>query len=270
MQLTPGEAARIAETPTANSEAHDLFLRARYLLSDTRKGREVFDQIISLLNRAIELDPDYAEAYAGLGMAHNLDFHNHLTGATDALEVAARFAALGVEKGPTVPFVHFAASLIAVWQRDLDRAKKEAEIALSLSPNDALAVGALGVVETYLGNSLAAIQFGEQAIRLDPTFAQQYMHFVGTAYLVAGKYETAAATFRERIRLAPETDLSRALLASALGHLDEADEARRVWSDLKKIHPRYSFEEHLARLPFRNKADADRIAEGLAKAGLPD
>ena len=48
------------------------------------------------------------------------------------------------------------------------------------------------------------------------------------------------------------------------------DEARRVWADLKKINPRYSFEVHLARLPFRNKADADRIVEGLAKAGLSD
>ena len=95
------------------------------------------------------------------------------------------------------------------------------------------------------------------------------MHFLGSAYLVAGKYETAAATLRERIRLAPETDLSRAFLASALGHLGEVEEARRVWAELKAVNPRYSFEAHLARLPFRNRADADGIADGLAKAGLP-
>ena len=133
-----------------------------------------------------------------------------------------------------------------------------------------MAIGASAIVELYSGNPLAAIPAGERAIRLDPTFTQQYLHFLGSSYLVAGKYETAAATFRERIRLAPETDLSRALFASALGHLGEIDEARRVWADLKKINPRYSFEVHLARLPFRNKADADRIVEGLAKAGLSD
>ena len=39
-------------------------------------------------------------------------------------------------------------------------------------------------------------------------------------------------SFRERIRLAPETDLSRGLLVSALGHLGEIDEARRIWAEL--------------------------------------
>ena len=52
--------------------------------------------------------------------------------------------------------------------------------------------------------------------------------------------------------------------------LGEFDEARRVWAELKKINPKYSFAEHMRRLPFKNQADVDRIREGLAKAGLPD
>lgn len=268
VKLTPVEAARIAESPTASVEAHDLFLRARELLLGQKKNREVFDQIVALLKRAIELDPGYAEPYAGLAMAHNLDFQNRWTGAPDALEVAARFAAQAIEKGPTVPYARFVGCVIAIWQRDLDRARKEAEAALALNPNLAIAIGTLGLVEIYSGNANAAIPLIEQALRLDPAFAQQTLHFLGSAYLVAGKYETAAATFRERIRLAPETDLSRAFLASALGHLGEVGEARRVWAELKAVNPRYSFEGHLARLPFRNQTDADRIREGVTMAGL--
>jgi len=90
------------------------------------------------------------------------------------------------------------------------------------------------------------------------------------AHIVAGKSEAAAASFRERIRLVPDTDLSRALLASALGHLGDIDEARRIWTELKQVNPRYSFVEHLSRLPFSNPADADTIKDGLAKAGLPN
>jgi adenylate cyclase len=74
--------------------------------------------------------------------------------------------------------------------------------------------------------------------------------------------------FRERILLAPNTDLSRAFLASALGHLGEIDEARHVWHELKELNPNYSYAEHLARQPFENPADGDRITEGLLKAGL--
>ena len=269
VKLTPGEEAYIAETPTNSFEAHDLFLRGRELLRGTKWNREIFDQVVALLTHAIELDPNYAEPYAGLAMAHTLDFQNHWTGAPDALDVAAHFATLAIEKGPSVPYAHHMAAVVAIWKRNLERAKQETEIALALSPNYSPAYGTRGLVELYSGEPLAAIPFLERAMRLDPAFTQQYMHFLGLAYLVAGKSEAAAASFRERIRLVPDTDLSRALLASALGHLGDIDEARRIWTELKQVNPRYSFVEHLSRLPFSNPADADRIKDGLAKAGLP-
>ena len=102
---------------------------------------------------------------------------------------------------------------------------------------------------------------------LDPAFRHQSLHFLGTAYLFAEKYETAAALLRERIMLVPETDFSRVALASALGHLGQVDEARRMWAELKKVNPKYSFNEYIGRRPLRAE-DADRLAGGLAKAGL--
>jgi adenylate cyclase len=270
VKLTPGEAARIADTPTDSPEAHDLFLRARELLLGQRASREMFDQSVSLLGRAIEVDPDYAEPYAGLAMAHNLDFQNHWTGAPDAFERAVHFAKLGAEKGPNVPYCRFVAAVMAIWSRDLDKAKRESEAALALNPNYAMALGTLALVEIYSGNPEAAIPIAERCTRLDPGFTHQTLHFLGTAYLVAGKYETAAATFRERIRMSPKTDLSRGLLVSALGHLGEIEEARRIWSEVKQISPKYSFAGHLARLPFTNPADAERIREGFAKAGVSE
>ena len=98
----------------------------------------------------------------------------------------------------------------------------------------------------------------------------QYCHFLGSAYLIGGQYEKAAKAFRTRIRMAPETDLSRGLLIAALGHLGEIDEARRIRAELKEINPKYSFADHIGRLPFSNPADAERIRDGFAKAGLAD
>ena len=270
VKLTPVEAARIADMPTDNLEAHDLFLKARELLFGQRSSREMFDQVVSLLGRAVELDAGFAEAYAGLAMAHNLDFQNHWTGAPDAFERAVHFATLAVEKGPNVPYARFVAAVMAIWSRDLPKAKQELEAALAVNPNYASALGTLGLVDIYSGNPEAAIPLAERAMRLDPGFAQQTLHFLGTAYLVAGKYETAAATFRERIRLAPKTDLSRGLLVSTLGHLGEVEEAQRVWAEVKEISPKYSFAGHLARLPFTNPADVERIREGFAKAGVTE
>ncbi len=270
VKLTSSEAASIADVPTESAEAHDLFLHGRELLLGKKWDREIFDRAVGYFTRAIELDPDYAEPYAGLAMVYDLDFQNRLSGAPDALDLAAHFVAIAIEKGPSLPFARWVAAAVALWQRNLERAKQQTETALALNPNYALAYASRGHIEVYAGTPLEAIPFLERAIRLDPAFTQQYMHFMGSAYLVAGKYEAAAASFRERIRLAPGTDLARGLLVSALGHLGEIDEARRIWAELKQINPNYTFATHIARLPFKNPADAERIKDGLARAGLPN
>ena len=270
VKLRPAEKALLASSRTSNVEAHDCFLRGRELSLGSTNNRDVFERMIAAFKRAIELDPAYAEPYAGLAFAYCLDFQNHWADTPDALGLAAHFAAQAIEKGPNEPYVHCVAAIIKFWQRDLEAAKAAAEKALALNPNYALAYGSRGLIELYLGHPLAAIPHIERAMRLDPAFTHQYVHFLGSAYLVAGQYDAAAAAFRERIRLMPKTDLSRAFLASALGHLGEFADAQHVWHELKDINPRYSFEEHLARLPFQNQADGEKIREGLAKAELPD
>ena len=64
------------------------------------------------------------------------------------------------------------------------------------------------------------------------------------------------------------TDLSRAFLASASGHLGLLDEARRIWRELLEINPEYSPVEHINRLPFRNPSDAEKFTDGLQRAGI--
>src|SRR5947209_10769857 len=102
----------------------------------------------------------------------------------------------------------------------------------------------------------------ELAIRLDPAYTQQYLHLLGIANLLAGRYETAVAVLRQRVLLVPGTDFSRAILVSALGYLGDLDEARSVWHELKKINSRYSFQEHFVRLPFASQDDVRKIAAG--------
>jgi hypothetical protein len=54
-----------------------------------------------------------------------------------------------------------------------------------------------------------------------------------------------------------------------IGHLGEGEKARQVWRELMEINPKYSFAEHVGRLPFQHQADVDRLAEGIRKAGIP-
>jgi adenylate cyclase len=266
--LSPAEKARVADSGTRNIDAYDCYLRGREVL-DVNPNRERFEESTKFFMRALELGPSYSQAYAGLSMAYNLDYHTRWSDNPDnSLRLAKHNAEQAMEKNPSEPFARLVASWAAIFEKDLDRAKSEADIALSLNPSCSGAYLILGHIQTLSGRPLEAIPALERATRLDPAFRPQHLHFLGVAYLLAGKYETAAALLRERILLMPGTDFSRVLLASALGHLGEVDDARRVWQELKEINPKYSFSEHFARQPFKKEEGVQRVAEGLVKAGL--
>ncbi len=275
IRLAPTDKAMHGGARSRDVRAHDSFLRGRELLYGSlgtnlaTMSAEKFARVIATFRQAIEFDHLYAQAYAGMSIAYCLDFQNRWTHTVDSLELASHFAAKAIEIDADSPYGYYAAAVAAFWKRDLSRAVTLADKALALNTNYALAYGTRGLTEIYLGRPLTAVAFIQRAIVLDPFFTQQYVHFLGSAYLVAGQYESAVASFEERIRLAPRTDLSRAFLSCALGHLGRFDEAQRVWRELQQINPNYSLAGHLARLPFQNPADLAHIEAGLAKAGLP-
>jgi adenylate cyclase len=268
--LSPAEKARLTDTGTANMEAYDAALRGREILLGKTKNRETFEEAKAFFLKAIKLDPNFAQPHAGLGFAYMFDYQNRWSDDPDgSLEQAKHYAQLAIEKNPKEALPHVVAAVAAGFDRDLERAKAEVDIALSLNPNLAMANNVFGTMRIYSGQALEAIPAIEKAMRLDPAASGQFLHFLGMANLLVGKYETAAALLKQRIVLEPGTDFSRAILASALGHLGEVEEARRVWGELEKINPKYSFRDHFSRQPFKNPADVERIAEGLTKAGLP-
>jgi adenylate cyclase len=269
--LSEAEKSLIIGGGTKSVEAHDLFLKGRELMLGLKKDRGIFDRWMACFRRAIELDPNYSDAYAGLSMGYCLDHQNRWSDQPQlSLGEAERFADAAIDKDDQNPYAHFAASMAAMNKKDYRRWANESEKALSLNPNYAPATVGRGTVYIYTGEPAKAIPYIERAMRLDPTVPSQYLHFLGTAYFVAGHYETAAKMFRDRITANPNTDLSRAFLASTLGHLGRTEEARRIWQELKEINPRYSFADHMERLPFKDPADVARIAEGMRKAGLLD
>jgi adenylate cyclase len=268
--LSDAEKSLIAGGGTKNVEAHDLFLKGRELMIGVKKDREIFDRWMGCFRRAIELDPDYSDAYAGLSMGYNLDHQNRWSDKPElSLGEAERFADKAIAKDDKNPYAHLVAAVAAMSKKDYRRWSDESERALALNPNYAPATAARGILYVYTGEPGKAIPYIELAMRLDPTLPAQYLHFLGTAYFVAGDYEAAAKMFKHRITANPNTDLSRAFLASTLGHLGRAEEAHQVWQELKDVNPRYSLQDHMDRLPFKDPADTARIVEGVRKAGLP-
>jgi adenylate cyclase len=267
--LSPAEKKRLADSETRNVVAYDCVLRGREFMLGKEKNLGTFQQALKYFKEALEHDPDYSVAYACLGFGYMFDYQNRWTEDPDkSLPIAKEYARQAIEKDPNEPLARCVSALAASYEKDLDRAKAEIDVALKLNPSLALAHNLRGTINTFSGQPLEAIPEIEQAMRIDPAMSAQFLHFLGLAYLLAEKYETAAALLRQRVILVPNTDFSRAILASALGHLGEIDDARRVWAELMDINPKYSFFAHVGRQPFERKEDVERIAEGLRKAGV--
>jgi len=270
VKLTTTEKSNIVAMGTTNMEAHDHFLRLRRFVHWPGLTGELLKIAIVHGERAIELDPDYTQVYALLAIMHVYDFHNHWSGnePETAMAKATELANRAVGLDDTDPLANHALAVVARWKGDYDLAAAAIEKTLSANPDNSLALFTHGEVLIGIGKSLEAIPDLERAIRMDPEFSHQYLQFLGMAHQLLGRYETAVLMFRERIQLVSNTDIGRAWLASALGHLGRIDEAQEVWADLLRINPDFLIEPRIANLAFVNPADSDNVREGLARAGL--
>ncbi|WP_169055365.1 winged helix-turn-helix domain-containing tetratricopeptide repeat protein [Rhizobium sp. P44RR-XXIV] len=270
--LNPVEAAEwpaFSPAGTASADAYQAYLRGRAMQRGATQNADIFRRTVECFRQAMTHDPAYAAPYAALAMALSHNHYNRWTEDSDrSLDEAAKLVAEAIARDPNDPLAHGVAALIAKYQTNYEMWETEVETALSLNPNFAPALSLRGTLRMYSGNPGAAIRDLERAIRLDPHFSQTYLHHLGVAHIIIGNYETAVSLLKERIALVPETDMSRACLASALGSLGRTDEARETWRGLLAIHPRYTYADGIGRMPFRNPDDLAKVASGLRQAGI--
>ena len=267
LNLTEGDQQRLATEHTDNLEAYDCFLRGREQL--WRFTREQNTQARELLQRAIELDPKFASAYAFLAVTHGLDYINRWsTSPSTSMEQAEEFATRAVALDDRNPYAHWALGIINLHLRRHDMAIREAERSISLAPNLADGHEGLGNALHYSGRSEEALACFDRAMALNPYYPDMWLHFQAQAMFQLGRYEDAVASLKRRLVRNPDTDVSRVLLAASYGHLGRFDEARVEWQEVFRINPDYSLEHRRKVLPYKNPSDFELVVDGLRKAGL--
>jgi len=271
VRLTAAERESITTAGTADPQAHDAFLRMRDLLLSPALTPAGYRRALAHGQRAIELDPDYAQALGLLSTFQWLDWHNGWTG--DAQDVVAARAKTLAERAvavdPDEPLANIAVAVAARFHGDLEAGERAGRKAVSLSPDSGLALFSLAEIICTSGRPAEAVPLLERAIRLEPAWSQQHMQFLGQAHFLLGNFETAALIFRERLHVARDTDIGRAWLASTLGHLGEIEEARAVWEELMAMKPDFRMAPRLARFRYTRPEDPALVLSGLTKAGLP-
>ena len=268
VNLTQGEAQRLRRRGTASVEAYETWLRARELLS--RSMREAIAQAKAMYRRAIEIDPNFAAPHAGLSLATISEYvSDWAADPEEALDEAERWARRALELDDQEPVSHMALGNVMLWRRNHEGALAEFGRMIALDPNFAQGHSATGLALMYAGRAAEALEAFAIAKRLDPHSPSIVLHFVAQANFSLGRYEAAAEHLLERIARTPATDSSRMLLAACYGHRSRVDEARAAWAGLMKVNPDFSLAQRARVLPYKEPRDFQRIAEGLAKAGLP-
>ena len=270
VSLSSRERANIADVGTSNIEAHEDYMRMRGFLFFPGMDAEGWRKAVAYGERAIARDPGYADAYGMLALMHLLDYHNHWSGAPseEAMQKADTLVRRSLELGPDNIWPNNAYAAISRWQGKLDEALPALDRAMAKSADYAMGWFTRGEIEIAQGKLDDAIEHLERAIRLDPSFRHQFMQFLAMAHFLKGSFETAALFLKERVFLVKDTDIGRAWLASALGHLGEVEEARQVWQEMLEINPAFDIRTRLARLTLSDPAHERMVLQGLELAGL--
>ncbi|MDF0698549.1 adenylate/guanylate cyclase domain-containing protein [Rhizobium sp. MC63] len=267
VNLTEGDRKRLAPGQTRHPEAYDCFLRGRELWH--RLTKQTNSDARDLLQRAVELDPNFASAHAFLALTHGLDYLNRWSASPQrAIEQAEEAATLAVARDDSDPVAHWALSVVTLYSRQHDRAISEAERAIALNPNFAEGQVSLGEALIYSGRSGEALAYFDRARVLNPYFPDVVLHFQALALFQLRRYEEAVELLLQRVNRNPITDVSRALLAACYGHLGRFEEARARWQEVLRVNPDYSLEYRRKVLPFKNPADFELVMEGLRNAGV--
>ena len=266
VRLTSRERQRLEGRGKVNAEAYDLLAKARGCAY--RFTAESLGECRDLLGRALQLDPDFARAYALLALAHGAEYMNGWNGADlDHVRRGVGFANKAREKDENEPRAYQALGTMKLLLKEFDEAERAAERAIELDVNFDGGYVTLGQIHDFTGRHESAVGLFEQAMRLDPEF-HLTLHFLGRAQMALGRYEEAERNFRRRLERVPRSDMTRAYLASLYGTTGRLEEARRIWNEMLEINPKFSL-EHLRRvLPYKDPAWFERFENGLRNAGL--
>jgi adenylate cyclase len=269
LHLTESDQDRQSQAPdTGNLKAYDLVLQARKLM--TRFDREAASEARTLLEQAIELDPNYAEAYSLLGLYY-FDAWRLWGESRDAnLARALDLSTTAAELSPLDPAPHVLAAQIHQFRREFAAANVEADVALELEPNDAITLANLGSMLRYAHRAGEAAEVVERAVRLDPYHPPNYLEWLGDAYLMLGRYDDCIQAMERGVALDPDFVALHVVGAECHAAAGNEAKARDAAANILRVNPRFTLKAFASYVPFTDERDLRLKIDLLRKAGLPE
>jgi DNA-binding winged helix-turn-helix (wHTH) protein/TolB-like protein/cytochrome c-type biogenesis protein CcmH/NrfG len=265
IKVSQAEAASLARRYTRNIAAYEHFLRGQAAVQV--RGREQNDLARKWYWKAIELDPAFSRAYAGLAMTYALAYQ---LGWDDdaALSRAVEFAATAEQMNPDMPDAHWVLGFVETQRRRHADAIRHLQRALRLNPSYADAYALMGGIRTYTGQPAESVSLLRTALRLNPDAGSLYFLLLGRALYFLGDYEQARVNLEQTLARNADNVEARVYLAVVLGQLGDRDGAAWQADEIRVVDPNFSVNRWLATYPMTDKRQKDRLAQALLPLGL--
>jgi adenylate cyclase len=253
--------------------AYDLYLQALSLNYGKSPG-----EVASLLRQALALDPKFGQARAELGWVYRINQGNAEAEAalgTPTSQMGTKLKEILREAGqyPSSSYYNLIADIL-IWQHQSDEAIASAGRAIALDPSDPWAYEAMSLALVFNGRAADAQSYLDAASRIDPQAWPYRGLLAGLVAFSMERFDDAVALLENVPPQELQTDFLRRhrlyLLTAAHGHLRHAGEAAAARAELEGLRKDASGFQAMGDFPFKQRADAERLQNGLSEAGLPE
>jgi serine/threonine protein kinase/Flp pilus assembly protein TadD len=240
VKLTPTEKVVLSKRSTVNVEAFDYYLRGRDSLYQRSKKSMLL--AVQLFQKAIDLDPRYAEAYAGLGESYSslyLDAERNSIWLDKAIESSLK----ALMYDPTLSEAYAALGLSYFSKQLYDDAITASQKAIDLDPNNFLGYWVLGRIYHNRDRDEEAIELLQKVISLNPDFYSAYgdLQIVYARLGETEKYketvQTSLKVYERYLAKHPDDARGHMFYATDLAQVQRFDEAKTQASRALELNP---------------------------------
>jgi TolB-like protein len=224
-KLTGREQRALAVKPTNNSEAYDAYLRGLAFQARTSTAPDNLEKAVGFYERAVQLDPAFALAWARLSRANAQTYFGGLDSTTARRDATERALNTAQKLQPNSPETLLAQAYYQYWVlRDYDLAKATFGRVRELVPGSSDVPGALALIARRQGHWDESVAYWEQTLALDPRNTDWLGNAAGT-YAMLRQFPAALKTYDRVLDIVPndpDTVASEAKIYQAEGDLEQA------------------------------------------------
>jgi adenylate cyclase len=268
LRLTEDEQQRLLDKYTDNMEAYDCYLRGVEYFPINRLTKEKSILARKMFKKAINLDPNFAAAYAVLSLTYSQEWLMGWSQDPQSLENAFELAQRAIALDESLPLGHAMLGEVYLMKKEHEKAIDEQKKAIALSPNDADGIAGLGGILTWAGRPEETIGLVMKAMRLNPRYQPEYLWNLGHAYYLMGRYQEAIEILKRTRDRDPDYLPPHVYLAASYINFGQEKEARAEALEYDRLSFQTPIEAWRHRLPYKNQAVLEHLFDNLRKAGL--